>query len=46
MLAACVKALGVCGVNVGDMCTECCNIWPLHLPEFECMQEIIELLAG
>ena len=46
MLAALVKACAVVGVNVGDMCTEACNIFPLCLPEFKALQEIIELIAG
>ena len=46
MLAALVKALAVCGVNAGDICTEVCNIFPLHLHIFKCLQEIISLMAG
>ena len=46
MLAALVKALGVVGVNVGDMLTEVCSTFFICLPEFEALQEIIELLAG
>jgi|GEM_PF-2898261 len=46
MLAALVKALAVCGVNCGDVFTEVCNVFPLCLPEFEALQEIVELIAG
>ena len=45
MLAAFVKALGVVGVNVGDMLTEVANL-VICLPVCGALQEIIELIAG
>ena len=46
MLHAFVRALAVCAVNVGDMCTEVCSTCAICLPEWACLEEIISLLAG